>query len=254
MARFPKFSYANVISSLALFIALGGVSYAAVKLPRNSVGALQIKANAVSGGKVKDGSLTDRDLAPGTILQGLTGSSGTPGVNGSNGAKGDKGDQGIQGLQGNQGIQGIQGIQGPAGTGTNFFGASAADSSQTTNGGHVGITLATELFDSGGNYEPMTSTYTAPSAGIYSFNARVGFNLQNPARAFVRIVSGADTEICRGTDIVHSAGFNGSFVSCIVKLAAGDAITMQLYNTESGEVIRGGNAFETVIAGYRAGG
>jgi len=248
MHRFSHLSYANVVSSLALFIVLGGVSYAAVKLPRNSVGALQIKANAVTGGKVKNGSISDKDLAPGTIRRGLTGSSGTPGVHGTNGAKGDRGDQGIPGLQG------IQGMKGPAGTGTDFFGASAAHSSQTTNGGHVGITLATELFDSGGNYEPTTSIYTAPSAGIYSFNARVGFDLSIPARAFVRIVRGIDTEICRGTDIVHSAGFNGTFVSCIVKLAAGDAITMQLYNTGSGEVIRGGNTFETFMTGYRAGG
>ncbi len=35
------------VGSLALFIALGGVSYAAIRLPANSVGAKQIKTNAV---------------------------------------------------------------------------------------------------------------------------------------------------------------------------------------------------------------
>ena len=36
------------ISMIALFVALGGASYAAVKIPKNSVGAAQIKKNAVT--------------------------------------------------------------------------------------------------------------------------------------------------------------------------------------------------------------
>jgi hypothetical protein len=42
-----RLSYANVMATLALFVALGGVGYAAVKLPRDSVGAKQIKEDAV---------------------------------------------------------------------------------------------------------------------------------------------------------------------------------------------------------------
>ena len=37
----------NVIAYLALFVALGGTSYAALKLPKNSVGSAQIKNGAV---------------------------------------------------------------------------------------------------------------------------------------------------------------------------------------------------------------
>ena len=40
-------SFANVISMIALFVALGGTSIAAVSLSKNSVGAKQIKKNAV---------------------------------------------------------------------------------------------------------------------------------------------------------------------------------------------------------------
>ena len=36
---------------------LGGTGYAALKLPRNSVGSVQIKKSAVTSAKVKDGSL-----------------------------------------------------------------------------------------------------------------------------------------------------------------------------------------------------
>ena len=40
-------SPAMVVALLALFIALGGASYAAIKIPDNSVGAAQLKTNAV---------------------------------------------------------------------------------------------------------------------------------------------------------------------------------------------------------------
>jgi hypothetical protein len=42
-----RLSFANVTSMLALFVALGGTSYAAATLPRNSVGKGQIRASAV---------------------------------------------------------------------------------------------------------------------------------------------------------------------------------------------------------------
>lgn len=40
-------TYANVVATLALFISLGGASYAAITLPANSVGAKQLRAGAV---------------------------------------------------------------------------------------------------------------------------------------------------------------------------------------------------------------
>ncbi len=63
----PKLTYANVIATLALFIALGGASYAAFKLPKNSVGTKQLKKNAVTTAKLKKGAVTAAKLKPGTI-------------------------------------------------------------------------------------------------------------------------------------------------------------------------------------------
>jgi hypothetical protein len=86
-----RLTYANVASTLALFIALGGVSYAAATLPRNSVGPKQIKKNAVSSPKVKDRSLFARDFAPGQLpagKRGPTGAAGLPGHAGATGARG----------------------------------------------------------------------------------------------------------------------------------------------------------------------
>ena len=47
-----RLSYANVVASLALFIALGGASYAAVSLPRASVGTAQLRARSVTPPKL----------------------------------------------------------------------------------------------------------------------------------------------------------------------------------------------------------
>jgi len=91
----PKHS--TVVAYVALFIALGGTSYAAVKLPKNSVGGTQIKANAVTSGKVKNGSLRKADFKASDLPVGPAGAQGAQGLQGP---KGDKGDQGLQGLQG----------------------------------------------------------------------------------------------------------------------------------------------------------
>jgi hypothetical protein len=52
------FSYANVISTICLFVLLGGGAYAAARLPAKSVGTAQLKAGAVTGVKIKDGTIT----------------------------------------------------------------------------------------------------------------------------------------------------------------------------------------------------
>lgn len=51
-------SPALVIALIALFVALGGTSYAAIKLPKNSVGSKQLKKNAVTGVKIKNKAVT----------------------------------------------------------------------------------------------------------------------------------------------------------------------------------------------------
>jgi hypothetical protein len=60
-------SAATVISCLALFVALGGTGYAAVSLPRGSVGTAQLRDGAVVSSKVRDGSLAARHFAPGEL-------------------------------------------------------------------------------------------------------------------------------------------------------------------------------------------
>lgn len=53
-----RLTYANVMATIAVFIALGGASYAAIRLPKNSVGPKQIRKNAITTAKIKDGAVT----------------------------------------------------------------------------------------------------------------------------------------------------------------------------------------------------
>ena len=93
-----RLSYANVISTLALFLALGGVSYAAVALPTNSVGTPQLQSkavtaskiarDAVTGSNVRDRTLRAQDFAKGQLPTGATGPPGVKGDSGTNGSNG----------------------------------------------------------------------------------------------------------------------------------------------------------------------
>src|SRR3954468_24298582 len=82
--RLQRPSPAMVVALIALFVAMGGAGYAAFKLPKNSVGAKQIKRNAVNSSKVADGSLLAGDFRAGQL---------------------PAGPQGLQGLQGIQGLK-----------------------------------------------------------------------------------------------------------------------------------------------------
>lgn len=60
-------TFANIVSMLALFIALGGVSWAAATLPKNSVGSKQIKKNAVTNAKIKRNAITGSKVKSNTL-------------------------------------------------------------------------------------------------------------------------------------------------------------------------------------------
>jgi hypothetical protein len=56
-----KLTYANVMSTIAVFLVLGGgAAFAATQLAKNSVGAKQLKKNAVTTAKLKKASVKVR--------------------------------------------------------------------------------------------------------------------------------------------------------------------------------------------------
>jgi hypothetical protein len=87
-------SPAMVVACIALAVALGGTSVAAIQaLPKNSVGTRHLKKNAVTSLKVKNRSLLARDFKAGQLPRG---------------PKGDKGDQGNQGNPGPPGAANVR--------------------------------------------------------------------------------------------------------------------------------------------------
>jgi hypothetical protein len=68
----PRPTYANVIATIALFIALGGVAVAA-GLPKNSVGPNQLKRGAVTPAKIRKQAVTSGKLAPQSVTAGKLG-------------------------------------------------------------------------------------------------------------------------------------------------------------------------------------
>jgi hypothetical protein len=82
-------SPAMVIACIALGVALGGTSVAAIQaLPRNSVGTKQLKKNAVVSAKVKNRSLLAVDFKAGQLPAGPPGAPGAPGAPGQQGPPG----------------------------------------------------------------------------------------------------------------------------------------------------------------------
>jgi Collagen triple helix repeat (20 copies) len=124
----------NAIAYLALFVALGGVSYAAVTLPSGSVGTKQLKRGAV----------TLKKIAPKAkaALKGQTGDTGprgAAGATGATGATGAKGDTGAPGAKGETGSAGADGTNGAPGTpaAAVLTQARAVTSPTTTSGDNV---------------------------------------------------------------------------------------------------------------------
>src|SRR5512139_3485865 len=77
LIHIPRLTFANVVSVIALFVALGGGAYAVTIAEKNSVDSKSIKNgqvktkdladNAVNGAKVGDDTLTGDDVAESTL-------------------------------------------------------------------------------------------------------------------------------------------------------------------------------------------
>ena len=118
-------SYANVMATIAVFVALGGSSYAAITLHENSVrsahiGDGQVKnsdlaKNAVTSANVRNRSLLAQDFKFGELPRGAKGRPGRDGAAGPDGQKGPAGADGPRGPVGEDGPSGADGTDGTDG-------------------------------------------------------------------------------------------------------------------------------------------
>jgi hypothetical protein len=113
-------TYANLMATIAVFVALGGGAYAAVTITsanvrNNSLTGADIRQNSLRSGDIRNGTLLARDFKPGQLPAGAGGRIGADGRNGADGAAGTLGGSGARGLQGPKGDKGDPGVPGAAG-------------------------------------------------------------------------------------------------------------------------------------------
>jgi Collagen triple helix repeat (20 copies) len=125
--------YANIMSTLAVFVALGGSSYAAIsvtgkQIKDNTVTGRDVRNGSVGSKDVRDSSLLSRDFKPGQLPAGPQGPGGPQGRAGPQGPAGPAGPAGDPGPQGPAGAQGPPGSPGISGLGV-VSAESAYDSS-----------------------------------------------------------------------------------------------------------------------------
>lgn len=231
--RLRRPGYADVVATLALFIALGGASYAAVQIPKGSVGTKQLKKsavtakkiknnavtakklkkNAVNSSKVKDGSLLARDFKPGQLPRGETGPQGEPG------AQWPAGEIGPSGPVGEVGPEGPAGAQGPAGS---------AAQAVIMGGTGPGVVL------------PGTPAYLSPTAnGLVSSN-RADVEMVTPSVTTtvsnLHVVLDTPPGAVRSRVIRVLAG-SGSLIACTIVGSATSCLSKDSMTVQAGDTL-----------------
>lgn len=170
LRRLISYVRAHHVALLALFLAMGGTSYAAITLPAGSVGTTQLRNHAVTLAKINSGTV--RSL---------------------------RGQTGAQGPQGQQGPTGPQGPQGPAGVN-----GSPAASMLTGEGNTVPTFAGTAFAEPVGQTASVTTTELShdelsPNTSVIAKNLAVRLPVDPPAAGssytFAIRVNGTDTTV-----------------------------------------------------------
>jgi hypothetical protein len=157
---FGRFLRRNTIALLALFLALGGTTYAA--------STALIGKNSVASPQVVNGSLQTKDLSK-KARKALKGNRGLRGLTGAQGDRGPTGAQGIPGAKGATGAQGVQGLPGTAKAYVRAFSDGSLDVPHTKN----------------------VTSVAHPSAGTYCINLAAGISTTDTLPVAVTDFSGA---------------------------------------------------------------
>lgn len=165
-----RLSYANVVASLALMVALGGTATAAVVITGRdirdgTVTGADLANNTVGTKKIRDGSLLVRDFQRGQLPRSQVG---LPGAVGDPGPRGPAGATGPAGVMGPAGAAGAPGATGPSGTSRGFWAYSEPFSS-AGQGKSVTLPLKAGLYIVTGRMSPFNA-----GAGLHNPFCQVG--------------------------------------------------------------------------------
>jgi hypothetical protein len=171
-----RLTFANLTALLALFVALGGSSYAALALPKASVGAKQLKKNSVTSPKVKPGSLRLSDFRRSQRAS----------LRGPQGLQGPKGDTGAPGAPG------ANGAPGPAGSAVAFAHVTAAGGVDATESKNVAAANVTH---------PVTGVYCFQNLSFTPRNAVASPSFLNPRMRTAAVLLGRVANCPPGTQV-----------------------------------------------------
>ena len=192
-----RVTYANVMSTIAVFVVLGGTATAA-----SIITGKQIKNSSITSTDIKNGTLLAKDFKKGQLKRGKTGKTGAAGKNGTNGKSGTNGTNGRNGLNGLQGSPGV------------VASASAADEISDIAGVAAGATDPGWVFAG----PTVRLTITAAERVIASFTGALGTTQAGGANV--------ETDICyrstaTGSAIVEASDSNYT----ILKIAQNTRVT-----------------------------
>jgi hypothetical protein len=207
-------TFSNVLSLLALFVALGGSAYAAAILPANSVGRTQLQPNAVTSSKIapnsvgrselKAGSVIASKLAPGSVgvlaLQpALRQQLAQTGTAGAQGAQGPAGAQGIAGAPGAPGKTGANGAEGPGAIRVHYSDDATSTPSRKTVTDISGLHMEAECEDKSPGVQLNLAVDSAEAAtGLETISVdngpgEPGFGESNTANLQINLPAGTTT-------------------------------------------------------------
>jgi hypothetical protein len=226
-----------LVATIALVVALGGVSYAAGVLPKHSVGTAQLqkkavtraklKRNAVTGAKVRDGSLQAADFGTGQLPQGPKGDSGPQGP------KGDPGATARNSIGADQVKDGSLGPEEFAASipAVHVTGPSNGSVPNTT---HKALTLDIERYDTAGMHSPSanSSRLTAPVDGVYLVNAQVSWASGSGYRE-LSLRKNEGNPIAIAGEALTSTQALAQDVTTQVRLQAGDFVEAFVFQTSN---------------------
>ena len=228
-------SYANVVSTLCLFLLLGGGAYAASQLPKNSVGPKQLKRGAVTTAKIRDRAVKLRKLH-GSAINRLRGARGPRGVPGSQGQPGDPAAIGV-------GVVGTANLAPtiPATRVTHDEDQIIESDELTT------LEFNRERYDTAGLHSPATnSRLIAPVRGVYVITANVEWGLEVAGEAVgVRtLVLARNGNAPIAIDRESSSDFDGAggaeniaqTIATQTLLDGGDYVGVQVHHTQPAEL------------------
>jgi hypothetical protein len=168
-----RLSFANTLSVIALFVALGGASYAAVSLPRDSVGTQQLRAQAVTRAKLafdsvgtrqlRDDSVDETKLAAGSVEK----RSLSPWIRGQLARRAE---DGSPGPRGEAGPRGATGPRGPGAVAVDYSAAASETPNPQTVLDVDGLSFSVSCDESGGT---VTANFAARSAVEGTLNETV---------------------------------------------------------------------------------